>query len=908
MKKLILLASRHPWFVLAFVIGVTLIAAAQLNQLKFSISAQSMMVEEGNDVEFYRKTLDTFGSENATILLVSDPDLFASGKLERIRQTIEEIEALPFVSNTESLYTINDIKTVDDSIELSPYLEEIPSTEEAATKIISSALDNPFIEKNMLSPTGDTMAINIYFDSEVAIADPEFDQLVTRQIDQIIESLDKDVETVFQIGSSFVRTSISEQISKDQRTVLPVALLVLLITLGLTLKKLSGVVIPLLTAGLSVVWTLGLMAALGIPINVMTSIVPALLIIIGSTEDIHLLAEYLVGISRGLTRREAIDRMANKMALAISLTFITTYLGFLSISLNNLQLLREFGLVASTGLLMNFLITVLLVPVCLGFFGSKKVSAQADKKEYFVQRVAMSIFRFIQGNRRATLLVSVFILIVSLAGASLLRVNNNSLDYFEDDSPVLQRIEILQDELAGMKTFSVVITAGIEGTFLKVRYLEEIAQLQRYLVDSGIADKTLSFADYLSLLNRVMMEEEELRLPEDDDLVREYMLFLKHEHVKAYVSEDFSEARILVRHQIGSSHELGKALEKIRSHAAMELDPGLRLDITGQSVLTAKAADYLASAQAKSLALMIVVIAVIVGLLFVNSKAGVFAVIPNLFPIIILFGFMGFSGIPLDTGTAMTAAIAIGICVDDTMHFMVRYHQISRTEKNEKIVLERTVHDEAVPIMSTSIALALGFGALAFSSFPPIGYFGLLSALVMMLALFATFIITPTLLSFTRLITVWDLLSVHLKSRVINSCRLFTGMRPWQIKKIILLSRVEVFNQGEQVIREGEHSEEFFVILEGTADAQVIGHDGEVVTLRTMETGDVFGEIALVSKVPRTADVVANENLRVLAMDWDSVKRVSGVYPRISSKLFRNVASILGDRLAESTPGHNEQK
>ena len=132
-------------------------------------------------------------------------------------------------------------------------------------------------------------------------------------------------------------------------------------------------------------------------------------------------------------------------------------------------------------------------------------------------------------------------------------------------------------------------------------------------------------------------------------------------------------------------------------------------------------------------------------------------------------------------------------------------------------------------------------------------------------------------------------------------------MRPWQIKKIILLSRVEAFEQGEDVIREGEHSEEFFVILEGSADARVTGSDGESVSLRKMETGEVFGEIALVSKVPRTADVVANENLRVLAMDWDSVKRVSGVYPRISSKLFRNLASILGDRLAENTPGYEER-
>lgn len=900
MRNIIFIAARHPWVVLLFVFSVTIVAASQIGQLRFNISAQSMMLEGGADVEFYRETLDNFGSEDVTILFLSDASLFEPDKLKSIKDTVDGIKSLSFVSRIESLYSINNIETVDDSVQLSPYLGEIPDTLEAAELIRENALTNPFIVNNLLSPSGNSMAINIYFNG--GINDPEFDRLATKQIERFILPLNEKLETVFQIGSSTIRTAISEKILQDQRTVLPFALFILLVTLGLTLKRASGVVIPLLTAGLSVVWTLGLMAALDIPINVMTSIVPALLVIIGSTEDIHLLSEYRAGVSSGLERRAAIDHMADKMAIAISLTFITTYLGFLSISLNNLQLLKEFGLVASTGLLLNFLITVLVVPVFLRFFGSEKSSEQNRNKGTAIQRLAGYVFHFIQSHRRATIVVLVVILLLSIVGASSLRVNNNSLDYFGDESQVIQRIHALEDELAGMQTFSIVLASGIEDTFLKVRYLEEIQKLQNFLTESGIADKTLSFADYLAVVNRAMDAEGEgeLYLPEDDSLVQEYMLFLKHEHVKSFVSVDYSKAHILVRHRIESSYELGRALDKIQKFADTELDSGLRLQTTGQSVLTAKAADYLATAQAKSLLLMIVVIMVIVAFLFVNFKVGVLAVIPNLFPVIILFGFMGFSGIPLDTGTAMTAAIAIGICVDDTLHFMIRYHQISQTEKNEQRMLEQTVHEESIPIISTSIALAFGFAALGMSSFPPIANFGFLSALVMLLALVATFVITPTLLSYTRLITVWDLLSVQLKSQVISSCKLFVGMRPSQIKKTILLSRIQTFSKGDLVIKEGESSKEFFVILEGFADARVPSSDGEKIKFRRMEMGEVFGEIALVSKVPRTADVVAVQNLKVLVMDWDSISRVTKVYPRISAKLFRNLSSILGERLAHS--------
>ena len=147
------------------------------------------------------------------------------------------------------------------------------------------------------------------------------------------------------------------------------------------------------------------------------------------------------------------------------------------------------------------------------------------------------------------------------------------------------------------------------------------------------------------------------------------------------------------------------------------------------------------------------------------------------------------------------------------------------------------------------------------------------------------------------------MLSVKLQSQVINDCALFTGMRPWQIKKTILLSYVESFNNGEHVIKEGEISKEFFVILEGSADAQVTLEDGETKHLRRMEAGEVFGEIALVTNIPRTADVVAHQDLKVLVMDWESISRVTNVYPRISAKLFRNISSILGERLAGNTPG-----
>ena len=900
MNKIILLSSRYHWAVLLFVALVTVFAAMQLDRLRLNVNLESMILEESDAAEFHRAAVETFGSEEPTILFVSDDELYQPAKLALVREAVRRIEELPFVDRTDSLFSVDRIQNIDDSISLSPYLADIPENDDESQEILNSALKNPFVRNNLLSPTTDSIGVNIFFERT---RDPaESDEHITAAIEAIVRDLDGHLDTVFQVGPSFVRNAITTKIAADQATVLPASVFILLVTLGLTLRRLNGIIIPLVTAGLSIVWTLGLMAALNIPINVMTSIVPALLIIIGSTEDIHLLSEYLAGRSEGQSKKDAITRMADKMGLAITLTIITTYFGFLSIALDSLQILREFGLVASSGLLINFFLTVTMVPVCLKLFGGKARGPEHGRRDQttLIQRATSALSEKIRAHRKATVFTCILIAVLAGYEAASVRVDNSSLGYLDQESEVLRNIQTLQDKLSGTQSLSVIANSRIEGTFLKLRYLEELEKLQEFLLESGIADSTFGFTDYLKVMNAAMEGEgdEELYLPESDRLVSEYMLLVGHKNIDGFVTDDYSRSRIVVRHRIESSLELNRAVEMIKNFSENEMDPGLDIQVTGQSVLTAKAADYLASAQARSLGLMILVILVILSILFVDLKAGIIAVIPNLFPVIVLFGLMGLLDIPLDTSTAMTAAIAIGICVDDTMHFMIRYQQLSKSEGDEATVLSQTIEEESTPIVSTSIALALGFSALALSSFPPIVHFGLLSAFVMLLALLATFVITPILLSYTRLITVWEVLAIQLKSRLLARCPLFANMSRWQIKKTILLSRIRTYNAGDSIIAFGTTSDEFYVVLDGETEARVPQADSDAKIVRKMGVGEVFGEIALVSGSRRTADVIALTETRVLVMNWERIEFVALLYPRIASKLFRNLSAILAMKLS----------
>ncbi|MCU7850917.1 MAG: MMPL family transporter [Candidatus Thiodiazotropha sp. (ex Monitilora ramsayi)] len=901
MRKLLNLASAHPWPVLLAILLVSVGAASQLHRLQIHVSSQGLAMENDPAKVFHESVVATFGADNITQIFISDHRLFNDDKLEALRTAVANLESLPFVERTDSLFSLPNIRVIDDSVYTDPYLKENPKTPEQAERIRQQALKNPFVRHNLLSEDGTAMAINVHINP--AYKDPEFDAEVAASIRKTITPLETQFNEVFQVGQPYIRTLVSELIQKDQKTLLPLAVIVLLLTLAITLRRANAAIIPLLTAGLSILWTLGGMAALGIPVNVMTAIVPVMLIIIGSTEDIHLISEYQKGVIAGHGRHLSIQYMARRMGLAVLLTFFTSYLGFLSIIVNPIQLLYEFGLVASTGLAFNFLITAALIPVYLRFFGDRHPTVR-NKKRNLTHRAIGNVCHLVQHRKSRILLFTLSLLAIAAYGSLSIQVNNNILDYFNESSPVKYRAMTLHDQLSGMESFSIILDGDIEDTFLRSRYLEEVVKIQDYLDSSPSFDSNISITDYLALLNSAMNDSGMLELPDDDEVLSELNNFINHKNIKGYVSPDFSQARIVVRHNLYASYDLNMALAELQSFIDNNIDHGLHVDITGESILTSQTADKMAEGQAKSLGLMLLVIFTVISLLFVNVKAGLLATLPNLFPIIMLFGVMGFTGIPLDSATSMIAAIALGICVDNTMHFMVRYNRALTQHKSEARAIQMTMQEEATPITAATIALFLGLGVMVFSSFTPIAYFGVLSGMVILLAYYANFFITPLLLSSTRLITLWDLLSLELRRGLIHDCPLFKGMLPRQIKRVILMSQVRDYKAGEAIMYKGEEGKEMFILLEGRGEVSTVRQDTTVESTLPIEAGHVFGLTALLCESARNSTAIALEDSKVLVLTWDSIQRGARFYPHIIYQLFRNLSAILANRFAENESTH----
>ncbi|MBU3951318.1 MAG: MMPL family transporter [Proteobacteria bacterium] len=905
MQSLMLWSRRHPWIVTLIIVLGSVFFAYGLPKIQIDSSSSGMMIQGDPARAYYDDTLKKFGSDNITVIFVKDKDLFTPEKLALLDEIHFQMEELAGVEKVESLFSVTNFKGEDGVLSVSPLMDFLPETLEQAEQIKADALGNPLLVNNIIAQDGNAVALNLFIrpDGE----DPDFEIKLIAQIDKIISKSASRFDQIFQLGNSYVRKSIISYILQDQMIMLPLSVLVLMSILVLTMRSTAGAVLPMLTAGVSVLWSAGFMGFMGIPLNILTVVVPSLIIVIGSTEDIHLLSEYMDGLEHHNGEKlAAMDYMVSKTGTAVMLTALTTFMGFLSITLNQILILRQFGIVAAFGLFINPLVTCMIAPVFLHYFGPKQKQPKGKKKrmnDRVMTLLAEHIIHLIHTRKKQ--------MFIGLIGGSILiglfalnvRVDNELLGYFKPGSDIRVKSRVLHDEIAGPQLFYIRVSSGSAGFFKDPENLSQIAGLMDYMQAKKWFDKEMSLVGFLKLIHMELNNGDPsfYTLPKTKELIAQYLLTLQRGDIERYVTPDFSEANIMVRHFIGSSHELNTAVADVKNYITTHFNPHVKIGFTGENILVNAAADSMAQGQVKSLALLMVIIFFIMSLLFVNFKAGLLSLVPNAFPVLLVFGVMGILNIPLNVGTAMVGAIAIGIAVDDTVHFMTRYNREMRRLQDQTLAIDECIRSEIKPIVSTSIALAMGFLVVCFSSFAPIVSFGFLSALVMVFALLGDLFLTPILLSSTQLITIWDLVKLNLNRQVVKNSQLFNRLNAWQMKRVILLGRILETPRGEIAIHYGDPGDSMFLLLEGSA--QVLGRDanGNKSMVATLTPGEVFGEIAMVDPGMRTADILATQNMKYLEFSWKGMKRIRLIYPRIAVHLYRNLAQILGARLKEAT-------
>lgn len=901
--RFLMLGANHRLAVFLFIGIITCITGLGLPKLSVNTSFDSLIPKSHPDKKAYDLIVQEFGTDNRSIVYVKDKDLWSEDKLAALERLHFELEGLEFVRQVDDLFTLRSIRgsrgKVDSKIILEYALKDPLVIEQAR----SDALYNPLLVGNLISKDGTATALVVsLYDSQ---QESGFDLQVNRALEETLEPFKAVFQDVFQVSGPRINSELAHILVSDLKVLAPLSALVLVGAILFFLRSGFAAFIPLVTSGLSILWTFGIMGWTGLPLNILTAMLPSLIVVIGSTEDTHMISSYFHGVSQVKENHRAFATrfMMQHLGVPLILTVLTTALGFASNMFNSMGIIQEFAIVSTIAILANGLITLLFVPMALSVLGPRQSKVYTDSSALvglpalFVKMFGYTKARFPRSILVATGLLCLFF----VYQCSKLYVTNDPLSYFQKDQPLISDTKKIHENLAGMKFFYISLASKQEKTFLEPRAVKKLALIQNFMDKQKGFDNSLSLADHLSLVNREFHggDQDYFRVPDRKKLIAQYLLFFHRRDLQNYVNHDYTRACIVVRHNISDSSVLNQYIRELREVVPTIAGPGFQVDIVGENLMINEAAEDLIVAQVKSLGILLAVIFIITSIMFTSLKGGIIALIPSLIPVVLMFGIMGLLKIPLNPGTAMVAVISIGIAIDGTLHLFSRYNELCRRTSDYDAAVLETVRQEATPMVTTSLALAMGFGILLFSNFTIIAQFGALSALTMLFSLFANLLITPIIMSRVRLVGLYQILALKTHKSVLENSPLLKGMTNYQKRKAILISEASEFEQGELLLKKGTMGRSMYLILAGRVD--VLRTKGnEERSLASFGPGEIFGEIGYVRQIQRTADVRAATPVEVLRFDHTKMEQDLKFFPFIVAKLNFNISRVLGERLADT--------
>jgi predicted RND superfamily exporter protein len=435
------------------------------------------------------------------------------------------------------------------------------------------------------------------------------------------------------------------------------------------------------------------------------------------------------------------------------MTSVTTVLGLLCLLSADLAPIRQFGLVAAVGVLAALVVTVLLLPILLAVIPMRRVVAPEPIRSGRFTRLLAWLGSWQRG--RTVLVLLACGVVVGPAAYSLrqLTVGTNSLDYFREGDPVRRGTEWIDRNVGGTTSLEFLIEADTEDALVEPALLEKMESFQAYLRQVPGITKVFSVTDMLKTLNRAFHggEEQAFRIPDSATAVAQELLVVEGSaDLDALLSRDRTHGRITARVAMDTSRELAHRMPEVEAHMHEVFGEAASVTPTGIIYLMHEMEGYLISSQIKSFLLAFIVITLAMAGALRSFKLGALAMIPNLLPIVCVLALMPVLDIPLDVGTVMIAGVALGLVVDDSMHFLYRYQEERKRAPDARHALAGAMSYAGRPIVFTSIVLSLGFGVLLFGSFNPVANFGVLAALVIALALVFDLVVLPAIVGCFR--------------------------------------------------------------------------------------------------------------------------------------------------------------
>jgi predicted RND superfamily exporter protein len=729
-------ARRWLLVLVALTTGLSLFGAAGVG---VDNAVEIWFLDDDPSLLAYDDFLDTFGNDEVVIIGVhaTEGTLIEPSGLSRIRAVGDAALGVDGIARVRSIVTEPLVRDVDGALVVAPLIDGGAVGPDQVVEA-QRALQNDALVGSMISEDGRTAIVLAEMDS--------MDDIDTAR-DGILANLQTAVRAVENdasfAGIGVVYAALNQAATKGAAVVILASYVLITALLWLLFRRFRAVLLTLSVVGLGAIWLLGLYGATGHDINMVTMVMPTLVLVIGVSDCVHMLV-HVADQPMDLPPIERVKRGIGKVLWPCLFNTLTTAMGFLALATASMPVIRDLGIFCALGLVAAFVASLILCSI----FALSPTVLPVFRQDGVLQRGINGMANLAVGKPIPVLVVAGFVCLGSMVGVTRIVVDTYSIDFLYPDHEARVDSDRLEEEFGPYTPLEFVV-AHPDG----VKDPEILASIARWQDKMELEEDvgwTRSLADVVMGLDRVMGQRKVGVVPENSEAL-EQLLFLFDADVDSNLSRFLDSTETQTRVTVGvpmtSAKTFGERIERLTEHA--EFPEGTTVQPAGYIPLYVKIMDHIISSQLSSFTLAFVVIFTLIGLLFRSFRMAMLAIPANLIPVLFTLGCMGLVGIRLDVATVTIAAIVLGLVVDDTTQFLYRYRTILSETTDISKAVKATVASVGRPMAVTTLVLAGGFSVLGLADIKSVAYFGVLLAISLIAAFFCDLLVIPALIVVT---------------------------------------------------------------------------------------------------------------------------------------------------------------
>lgn len=748
------LPTQRSFITLFVVLAVIAVATFGAKNLYFRGDYNIFFEGTNKQLMAFDEIQTTFAkTDNLSIVIAPDDgNVFTPETLTLIQNLTVDSWQIPYSSRVDSIANYQHTEAFEDDLLVEDLLyEEYEHTPERIAKVKQIALNEPLLKNALVSASGDVTIVN------VTVQLPEVDK--TAEVQEVIVAINAMIDKYqaqypnvefHKAGIIAMNNAFMTSAQEDSSTLVPLMLLVVLVFLTFMLRSFFSVVATLVVIISSILATMGLSGWAGMFLSTATVNVPTLVLTLAVADCVHVIVTMRQAMQRGMTKAEAIQYSIKLNFIPILITSVTTAIGFLMMNMSDSPVLRDFGNLSALGVMIACLLSVSLLPALLNLLPVKRLAPTTNESEKvtFMDKLG----DFVVNNRKALLPVSTLVILVAAALIPLNKVNDESVKYFDTSNEFRQAADFMEQTISGMTNLSIAIKTNESQGIADPVFLQAIGDFSEWLRVQPETDHVATLSDVYKRLNKNMHGDDPsyYQLPLDRELAAQYLLLYEMSlpyglDLNNQINVDKSSIKMVLTVDNLGSVELVELEERIYAWFAANA-PQYEVVASSPSLMFAHIGETNMASMLSTLPITLVLISALMIFALRSVRLGVISLVPNIAPAIIGFGLWALISGEINLGLSVVVTLTLGIVVDDAVHFLSKYQRARKEGQSAEQAVRYAFHTVGRALWITTVVLVAGFSVLALSGFRLNADMGLLSAIVIFIALVVDFILLPILL------------------------------------------------------------------------------------------------------------------------------------------------------------------